>query len=116
MGLRSLSSHFCRLLPSILLTTTSAKRNPGLPPGLLPQPCPLSLGWLPASAAPPTPRPASDSADMAQCSSPRLLGSTEGRESPKWNWGSLHGQGLLNTPGPSPALSAGDPSWAPAPS
>lgn len=47
-----------RLLPSILLTTISAKGSTRPPPGLLPQPCPLSLGWLPASAAaPPTPTP-----------------------------------------------------------
>lgn len=81
------------LLPSILLTTISAKGSTRLPPGLLPQPCPLSLGWLPASAAappPPPPRPASNSADMAQCSSPHLPGNRAGEERSEWNWGSLH--------------------------
>lgn len=103
-----------RLLPSILLTTISAKRSAGLPPGLLAQPCPLSLGWLPASAAaPPTappPRPASNSADMVQCSSPRLPGKGAGKERSEWNWGSLQCQRLLSNDGllPDPALRAGN--------
>ena len=103
-----------RLLPSILLTTISAKGSTRLTPGLLPQPCPLSLGWLPASAAAPPPPPPALLQILQiwlSAAAPTCRESGQGRRDQSAIGVPFTCQRFLSTAGlsPGPALSAGDP-------
>lgn len=101
VGLRRLSSH---LGPSAAIDPVNhhlCEKKPWAPA----RPAGSALPPLPrvaSSLCSPPPRPASNSADMARCSSPCLPGKGAGKARSEWNWGSLHHQGLLGTTGPSP--------------
>ena len=113
-GGRASSSHFC---PSAVIDPANhhlcEKKcwAPARAAGSTLPPLPRvasSLCSRPPTAPPP--RPASNSADMVQCSSPRLPGKGAGKERSEWNWGSLQCQRLLSNDGllPDPALRAGN--------